>query len=47
LFPHASAFSLLKETLILLTTTTVTDVGGCNGVMGPLQMLCDLFEVFT
>jgi hypothetical protein len=30
LFPHASAFSLLKETLILLTTT-VTDVGGCNG----------------
>jgi hypothetical protein len=29
-------------------TTTATDVGGCNGVnKGLLQMLRDLFEVFT
>jgi hypothetical protein len=27
--------------------TTVKDVGACNGVKGPLQMLCDLFEIFT
>jgi hypothetical protein len=28
-------------------TTTVTDVGACTGVKGTLQMLRDLFEVFT